>query len=204
MGKDILCSSGITIDVDVVHRYKIKNVPVSESPFSCSHPALTIAIQAGLEHVVPTVFRMHEEKISTWMAKEDEVMEVVQLLLDRNADVNKAGDESQDCESAGMVVVTGKPPLCAAIQRGPPKLVKMLLDAKADPNYEGHYSQSAWGPDRRNPFGPGVLRPESWLDEPCNGSVSGRSAKDPRVANKQEIMDLLTEARSTWQTCQVP
>lgn len=188
--KDILESSGVTIDPNCVRKGNMQvNKAVTESPYSYSHPALTVAMMSGIEHAVD--FRCQPSKMQSWMSKEDEVCEIVKLLIEKGADVNAVGDETQDCESAGMVMVHGKTPLCAAVQRGSPKLVHMLLDAKADPNHTMKYDASAWGPDRNNPLGPGVLKPESWLASVCNGSVGCREAHDPRKQNDEAILDLL-------------
>jgi len=73
------------------------------------------------------------------MSQERELTDVVQLLIDLKADVNAAGEETLDCGSdypshcGGYQVIKGKKPLCAAVQRGSPVLVKLLLDAKAEP-----------------------------------------------------------------------
>ncbi len=154
-----------------------------------------MAIQAGLEDAVESL-KCDPAKIRTFMSQENEVGELIQLLIDKQADVNATGEENQDCESAGAPTVHGKSPLAAAVQRGSPTLVKMLLDARADPNHEMKYDSSAWGPDKGNPFGPGVLRPESFLDELCNGSVRLRKPLDPRYENKETILALLTAARA--------
>merc|ERR1712039_232146 len=51
--KEILQSSGVTIDPNCVHRHRISvRVAVTDCPCSYVHPALTVAIQAGLEHAV--------------------------------------------------------------------------------------------------------------------------------------------------------
>merc|ERR1719420_537263 len=99
---------------------------------------MTVAIQAGLEDAI-VFLRCDAQKMSAFMAQEEEAAEVVQLLIDMEADVNATGDETQDCESAGCPTVHGKTPLCAAVQRGSPALVKMLLDANADPNHTHKY-----------------------------------------------------------------
>lgn len=130
------------------------------------------------------------------MAQEDECAEVVRLLLDMRADVNATGEETQDCESGGSPEVHGKTPLCAAVQRGSPSLVRLLLDAKADPNHIHSYGGSAYGPDRGNPLGPGVMKPESWLSEPANGSLGKREKHDPREANSLLILRMLQKASS--------
>eukprot|EP00933_Yihiella_yeosuensis_P027992 TRINITY_DN21805_c0_g1_i1.p1 TRINITY_DN21805_c0_g1~~TRINITY_DN21805_c0_g1_i1.p1 ORF type:complete len:358 (+),score=50.73 TRINITY_DN21805_c0_g1_i1:112-1185(+) len=190
--KDILESSGATIDPNCVHRKTVYGAPrVSEVPFLISHPALTVAIQAGLEKVI-AFGGARGERMKAFMDRENEVSEVVELLILKKADVNAVGEETQDCESAGCVLVRGKSPLCAAVQRGSPALVRMLLDANADPTHRHNHTLSAWGPDHRNPLGSGVLEPKSWLGEVCNGSVSSRSATDPRNANTDEILRLLS------------
>eukprot|EP00928_Gymnodinium_smaydae_P060869 TRINITY_DN4475_c0_g1_i1.p1 TRINITY_DN4475_c0_g1~~TRINITY_DN4475_c0_g1_i1.p1 ORF type:complete len:325 (+),score=27.96 TRINITY_DN4475_c0_g1_i1:66-977(+) len=195
--KTILESSGVTIDPCCIRRGRPAcNVAVSESPYRYAHPALTVAMMAGIEHAVQCL-RCDPNKINAWMASEKEVCEVVALLIERGADVNAVGDEDQDCESAGIVTVHGKTPLCAAVQRGSPTLVRMLLEAKADPNHEMKYDQSAWGPDRNNPLGPGVLRPESWLGEISNGSVGTRNASDPRTKYADQISKLLRDAQKS-------
>jgi len=198
--KDILSSSGITIDVNCIHTYKPPggHKPVSESPSRCAHPALTAAIQAGLEDAAYTGYnyKLDPERMRMFMSQEKEVGELIQLLIEKQADVNATGQEVQDCESAGAPEVHGKSPLAAAIQRGSPMLVKMLLDAKADPNHKMKYDSSAWGPDKKNPFGPGVLMPESWLDDISNGSVGPRTGADPRNEHKEEILALLRAARA--------
>jgi len=192
---EILNSSGAAMDPNCVYRHSVRGgVAVTECPRLYTHPALTVAMMAGLEACVQ-VLRCQPGKMQTFMSYEEDVCKVVELLIEKGADVNAKGDETQDCESAGCPTVHGKSPLCAAVQRGSPKLVKMLLDANADPNHQHRYDASAWGPDRRNPFGAGNLRPESWLDDVCNGSVSSRYANDPRVAHRQEILDLLRAAR---------
>jgi len=194
--KDILESSGASIDPNCVHRQRMLNrVAVTECPVQYSHPAMTVAIQAGLEDAV-VFLRCNVEKMTAFMSQEAEVAEVVQLLMDMKADVNATGDETQDCESAGWPTIHSKTPLCAAIQRGSPALVKLLLDAKADPNHTHQYDRTAWGPDKKNPFGPGVLKPESWLTDICNGSVSARPDNDPRTKNSAQILELLQSARS--------
>mmetsp|Transcript_42935 Transcript_42935/g.110668 ORF Transcript_42935/g.110668 Transcript_42935/m.110668 type:complete len:347 (-) Transcript_42935:233-1273(-) len=193
--KDILASSGITIDVNCIHMYLPPggNQSVTESPYKCAHPALTVAIQAGLEDAV-RANRTDPVKIRIFMSQENEVGEVIQLLIEKQADVNATGEEVQDAGSAGAPDVHGKSPLAAAVQRGSPMLVKMLLDAKADPNHEMKYDILYQKED--GPFGRGVLRPESWLDKVCNGSVHPRDATDPRNENKEAILALLTAART--------
>lgn len=194
--KDILESSGVTIDPNCVHRRRVQGAAaVSECPYVYSHPALTVAMMAGLEHAVRCL-RCDPEKVQAYMSHEKEVGEVAKLLIEKGADVNAVGDETQDCESAGCVTVHGKSPLCAAIQRGSPPLVRMLLDAKADPGYTMRYDASAWGPDTRNPFGPGVLKPESWLGEISNGSVGSRPKNDPRNQFNGKILEMLRTASS--------
>jgi len=189
--KEILESSGVTLDPNCTIRYRVQErVAVTECPMDYSHPALTVALMAGLEHAVRCL-KCDTHKIETYMSDEEELSELVQLMIEKRADVNAVGDETQDCESAGCPCITGKTPLCAAVQRGSPLLVRMLLEAKADPNHHHTYGQSAWGPDRRNPFGPGQLRPESWLEDVCNGSVSKRNGKDPRNAHREEILAML-------------
>eukprot|EP00929_Paragymnodinium_shiwhaense_P005152 TRINITY_DN10671_c0_g1_i2.p1 TRINITY_DN10671_c0_g1~~TRINITY_DN10671_c0_g1_i2.p1 ORF type:complete len:493 (+),score=84.84 TRINITY_DN10671_c0_g1_i2:69-1481(+) len=189
--KDILESSGVTIDPNCVHRGNVSGrVAVTECPCSYRHPALTVAMQAGLEDAVTPIF-CKPEKIQRYMAFESDVCQVVEKLIDMNADVNATGDEVQDCESAGAPEVHGKTPLCAAVQRGSRKLVRMLLDAKADPNAHMTYGSAAYGPDKGNPFGPGNLRPESWLGDITNGSVGRRDAKDPRTQFEKEILAML-------------
>lgn len=191
---EILRSTGFAIDPNCVRKGRpLCNKAVSESPCHYSHPALTIAMMAGLENVVGCL-RCNPQAIQTWMDRENEVCEVVKLLIEMEADVNSVGDEQQDCESAGVVTVHEKTPLCAAVQRGSPVLVRMLLDAKADANHTMKYDQSAWGPDRQNPLGPGVLKPESWLGEICNGSVGKRDSKDPRNRYRDEIFAMLRAA----------
>lgn len=197
--KDILSSSGVTIDVNCIYTYHPRNRAVTESPCRCAHPALTVAIQAGLgDALLPWLglpWKIDPEKIQEFMSQEKEVSEVIQLLIEKQADVNATGNEAQDCESNGVPEVHRKSPLAAAVQRGSPLLVKLLLDAKADPNHEMKYDSVASGKDTKNPFGPGVLRIESWADEICNGSVRPRQANDPRNETKVEILALLTAAR---------
>jgi len=194
--RDILHASGVSIDPNCVHRGRIteERVAVSECPFRYTHPALTVALQAGLERAVHHRGPKHEE-MHIHMSREREVLEVVTALIEMQADVNSVGDEQQDCESAGAPTVHDKSPLCAAIQRGSPALVKVLLDARADPNHEMSYDRSAWGPDRHNPLGPGRLRPESWLMVISNGFVSNRDPSDIRCAHDEEILELLRSAR---------
>lgn len=202
--KDILSSSGITIDVNCIHTYKPAiSKPVSESPCRCAHPALTVAIQAGLDDAAYTGYnyKLDTGKVRKFMSQEKELGELIQLLIEKQADVNATGQEVQDAESAGAPEVHGKSPLAAAIQRGSPFLVKMLLDAKADPNHQMKYDSAAYGADKRNPFGPGVLMPESWLDEVCNGSVGSRHLEDPRNECKDKILILLRAARARTIVC---
>jgi len=194
--RSILTSSGASIDPNCVYKWRAqRRVAVTECPMCYSHPAMTVAIQSGLENAV-VLLKCDVARMTAFMSQEEEVVEVVRLLLEMGADVNATGDETQDCESAGCPTVHGKTPLCAAIQRGSPALVQLLLDAGADPNHTHRYDGTAWGPDRRNPFGPGVMKPESWLSEPCNGSVSSRPKNDPRSANSARILELLQNARS--------
>jgi hypothetical protein len=191
---DILQSSGFSIDPNCVHKRRVSGrIAVTECPCEYAHPALTVAIQAGLENAVECL-RCTPTKISNYMSKEKELCEIVELLIQRGADVNATGEETQDCESAGAPTVHDKTPLCAAVQRGSPTLVKILLDARANPDHTHRYDSSAWGPDRRNPFGPGVLKPESWLSDVSNGSVSSRDRKDPRHQYSEEIQKLLRSA----------
>lgn len=190
---EILKSSGFSIDPNCVRKGSMeKNVAVSDSPCSYRLPALTVAMISGMEHAVESGIRISPDKIQAWMSREKEVCEIVKFLIQNRADVNAVGDEDQDCESAGGVTVHGKTPLCAAVQRGSPALVRMLLDARADPNHTMKYGQSAWGPDRSNPFGPGVLKPESFLGEVSNGSANGkRDKRDPRNQFSEEIRNML-------------
>ena len=171
------------------HYYAIR---CTECPSSYKHPALTVTIQAGLEKAVRSRTNME-----AWMSGEDAVLDLAKLLIERGAKVNATGTEEQNCESAGCPSVHGKTALCAAIQRGSPKLVKLLLDAHADANHKHKYDESAWGPDTRNPFGPGVLKPESWLSSPSNGSVCRPDGNDPRNANSEEILTMLRAAGAT-------
>lgn len=192
--EDILTSSGACIDPNYVLRQRVNGRAVTECPVHYSHPAMTVAIQAGLEDAI-CFSRCDAQKMSAFMSQEEEVAKVVQLLIKMNADVNASGDETQDCESAGSPTVHNKTPLCAAVQRGSPALVRLLLDARADPSHTHQYDGAAYGPDRWNPLGPGVLKPESWLRDICNGSVTERRERnDPRAANHAEILQLLREA----------
>mmetsp|Transcript_4792 Transcript_4792/g.6766 ORF Transcript_4792/g.6766 Transcript_4792/m.6766 type:complete len:365 (+) Transcript_4792:164-1258(+) len=195
--KEILKSSGVSIDPNFVHtnnnvgRFAAGLIRVTECPARYRHPALTVAIQSGLETAVAEGIGSN---VVAWMSHEGEVAEIAQMLIERAADVNATGDETQDCESAGWPDVCGKTPLCAAIQRGSPVLVKMLLDAKADPNHTHSYGSCAYGPDELNPFGPGVLKPESWFRSPHNGSVSRSPRSEGRWQHKDEILRLLNAA----------
>eukprot|EP00928_Gymnodinium_smaydae_P017367 TRINITY_DN16635_c0_g2_i1.p1 TRINITY_DN16635_c0_g2~~TRINITY_DN16635_c0_g2_i1.p1 ORF type:complete len:367 (+),score=18.93 TRINITY_DN16635_c0_g2_i1:148-1101(+) len=141
--------------------------------------------------------RFYPEKVESWMAHEDEVCDIVALLIQMGADVNATGDEDLDCESAGTMEIRGKTPLCAAVQRGSPKLVRMLLEAKADVNHTASGSSAAYGPDDRNPFGPGVLKAESFLGCIRNGSVGKREASDPRKQHDKRILHLLRNAEKS-------
>eukprot|EP00928_Gymnodinium_smaydae_P037761 TRINITY_DN26172_c0_g1_i1.p1 TRINITY_DN26172_c0_g1~~TRINITY_DN26172_c0_g1_i1.p1 ORF type:complete len:433 (+),score=39.52 TRINITY_DN26172_c0_g1_i1:88-1386(+) len=195
--KKILESPGVAIDPCCVRRgCPKKHCPVTESPSRYVHPALTVAMMAGMEDFAHYI-RCDVEKINAWMAREGEVCDIVALLIEKGADVNATGEEVQDCESAGCPEVHGKTPLCAAVQRGSPALVRMLLDAKADPNHTMSYDAAAYGPDKNNPFGPGILKPESWLGEITNGSVGKKDAKDPRNAHAAEILKLLRDAEES-------
>lgn len=192
--KEVLVSSGAKIDPNCRHSQRIsESVAVTEVPFAYVHPALTVAVQAGLEKCIG-FWNPKPAELAAWMAREDDVCEIVRLLLEMEADINASGDEQQDCESAGCPEVAGKTPLCAAVQRGSPKLVRMLLDAKADPDAHHTYQQSAWGADRRNPFGPGEMRPESWLGTPCNGSVDPGPKQCRRGQYHDEILGMLRAA----------
>lgn len=192
-------ASGVAIDPNCVLQANVLRLPrekgrrvsigVTECPMSYKHPAITVAMIAGLEYTVQAL-RCLPDAIQEWMSREQEVCEVVALLIQQEADVNATGDETLDAESAGAPPVDGKSPLCAAIQRGSPTLVKMLLDAKADPNHTVHLGGSAWGP------GPGAQLPDAFLNEICNGSMSRRKAKDPRNKYDADILELLRVSRS--------
>lgn len=162
-------------------------IGVTECARSYRHPAITVAMIAGLEYAVKAL-RCNPDAIQEWMSHEEEVCEVVALLIDQGADVNATGEENLDAESAGCPSVDGKSPLCAAIQRGSPTLVRMLLEAKADPNHTVVLGGSAWGP------GPGAQKPVAFLNEICNGSMSRRSPQDPRNQYRTEILELLQAA----------
>lgn len=196
--KQILKSSGVSIDPNCVHknnnvgRFAAGRLRVTECPVQYRHPALTVAIQSGLETAVAEGCNSQQTK--DWISHDREVAEIAQMLIERSADVNATGDETQDCESAGWPEVCGKTPLCAAIQRGSPVLVKMLLDAKADPNHTHSYGSAAYGDDELNPFGPGVLKPESWFRSPNNGSVNRSPRSEGRWQHKDEILRMLNAA----------
>lgn len=191
--KGILESSGVTVDPNCVHRASFQErIAVTECPRTYTHPALTVAIMAGLEHAV-RCSSSDADQIQKFMSNEKELCDVVQLMIEKRADVDATGEEVQDCESAGCPGVHGKTPLCAAVQRGSPRLVRMLLDAKADPNHEMKYDSAAYGPDRNNPLGPGNLKPESWLSEISNGFVHERNCGDPRNQFNGQILAMLRE-----------
>ena len=190
--KEILCSSGVAIDPNCTYRHRpVGRVAVTECPAEYRHPALTHAMMAGFGAVVPRLHFGEPEaaKLQAWLDKEDEVLEIVKLLIERGADVNAVGDETQDCESAGAPKVHGKTPLCAAVQRGSPSLVRVLLEAKADPNHRHQYDTTAW-----NPGSPHEVSPKDWLSELCNGSVSSRNDNDPRNRHSDEIKQMLHTA----------
>lgn len=192
-------ASGVTIDPNCLLKANVYTLPrdkrrrvnigVTECPSSYKHPAVTVAMIAGLEYAVQAC-RCLPDAIQEWMSHEQQVCDVVALLIQQDADVNATGDETLDAESAGCPSVDGKSPLCAAIQRGSPTLVKMLLDAKANPNHTVHLGGSAWGP------GPGAQLPDAYLNEICNGSMSQRNAKDPRKKYDEDILELLRVSRS--------
>ena len=155
---------------------------LSECPSSYKHPALTVAIQAGLE--------IAKDDALAFMADEDDVCEVVRLLIDLGADVNAVGEEDSNCESMGMTLTCDKTALCAAIQRGSPKLVRLLLDAGADPNHTFSYGFGI-SPHRLKKW-----KLESWLCKISLGSVNDRAESDPRCQNNAEIQALLQAART--------
>jgi len=88
-----------------------------------SHCALTVAIaSAGSGRR-----RTPEDDVA--------VATLVQLLVDRGADVNAFGGEDHDLGSWGsMETITGKTPLCEAIEQRSVVALKILLAAGADPN----------------------------------------------------------------------
>merc|ERR1712100_698666 len=101
VAKDILESSGVTIDPNCVHKRTLnERIAVTECPYRYAHPALTVAMMAGLENAVRCL-RCDPEKVQVFMSREKELCEVVELLIQKGADVNALGDETQDCESAG-------------------------------------------------------------------------------------------------------
>ena len=203
--KSILQSAGTDFDPNCVleHRYsgiRLKGygtIQVTECPVHFKHPAMTVAIQAGLEKAQSPKLGERKAIVSAFMSEEDAVCDIVRMLIDRGANVNAVGDETQHCESAGCPTVHNKTPLCAAIQRGSCKIVELLLDAKADPNHTHEYEQTAWGADERNPLGPGVLKPESWISNIHNGMLGTRDASDPRHDSTTEILRLLQVAGCT-------
>lgn len=193
---DILESSGVAVDPNCVHKHTIPqfdHTSHTESAKYYTHPALTVAIQAGLEHA--TGLRgMHKTfagfdavggplKMQAFMDRDKEVCEVVKLLIDKRADVNAVGDEQEDCDSGCMPTRHDKTPLCAAVQRGSPALVRLLLDARANANHTMQYDR---GP---------ILTPESWLNNISFGSVTPWRENDPRRKNQQEILDMLHAAK---------
>merc|ERR1711865_901932 len=100
--------------------------------------ALVVAMMAGLEEAL-RYSSVNVDKLQASMAREKEVCEVVELLIQKRADVNAVGGDALSSNSARFGGITRSPishqksPLCAAVQRGSPTLVRMLLDAKADP-----------------------------------------------------------------------
>lgn len=182
--KEILESSGVTVDPSCTRaRRSYGHVALTECPNYFRHPALTVAMMAGLERAVEAG-RCAPAKLRAFMSDEDELCEVVALMIQKGADVNAVGSETQECESAGrpsFCWFLGKTPLCAAVQRGSPRLVRMLLDANADPNHRHRYE-----------FSPDVLKPESWLSDISNGSVWQRHEADPRNRFTQEILQMLS------------
>lgn len=139
---------------------------------------------AGLEYAV-AAHECQTAALQGWMARENEVCKVVELLIQQGANVNALGDEWLDAESAGCHTVKDKSPLCAAIQRGSPTLVRMLLDAKADPNHTAILGGPAWGAHAS------AQKPEAFLNDICNGSMRRRSSEDPRSQCDAKILTLL-------------
>merc|ERR1711953_1490842 len=63
------------------------------------------------------------------------IAEIVQMLIERGADVNATGEEDLALDSdEGFQTMKSKTPLCAAVQRRSPRLVRLLLDNGADQN----------------------------------------------------------------------
>ena len=183
------------IDLNSVFKHNIGgNTEVTECPYTYEQPPLTVAIQAGLEKAVVGGRGTDAGKMKEFMSQEDELCQLVGLMLQKGANANATGTETQDCESGGSPTVHGKTPLCAAAQRGSLALVKMLLEAGADPSHTHKYDSTAYGADTQNPLGPGVLKPESWTMVICNGSVRARGANDPRNESTAEILALLHAA----------
>merc|ERR1740139_1224230 len=76
------------------------------------------------------------DTVKTYMSQEAEVCEIVELLLQKRADVNAGGADCTeiDASECGWTRLLNKTPLCAAVQRGSPSLVRKLLEARADVN----------------------------------------------------------------------
>lgn len=191
--KDILQSSGFSIDPNCVHKYHKRTSGQfgSFGSMSYAHPALTVAIQAGNAPGGPETVAIRTSS----MSKEKELCEIVELLIQRGADVNGTGEETEDCQSGGAPTAHDKTPLCAAVERGSPTLVKILLDAGANPDHTHRYSGSAYTETDLHGLGNGVCKPESWLGSLGNGSVLPIShflfRDDPRRQYSDEILALL-------------
>merc|ERR1711990_1015537 len=117
------------------------------------------------------------------MSREAEVCEVVELLIQRGANVNAMGEERLIRLPVGDYITHKKTPLCAAVQRGSPSLVRLLLNAKANPNHTvetDSRSGARW-----------QLKPESFAQEISNGLLVPRNAEDPRNQFLEEILEML-------------
>lgn len=188
--KDILQSSGFSIDPNCVHKYRIASHGRfgSFGSMRYANPALTVAIQAGSETRLNINVNINVNAGSE-MSNEKELSEVVELLIQKGADVNGTGEETEDCESGGAPTAYDKTPLCAAVQRGSPTLVKILLDARANPDHTHRYGGCCIGP------GQDVMKPENWLGSVSEGFVHPLSHQrfrgNPRRQYMDEILALL-------------
>lgn len=190
---------GASINPDCIHSGRSEIWPRAvECPTSYRHPALIVAVMAGFENAFKTDNDV--DGLHVFMSHEAEICELVELLIQRGANVNAMGNETlthqTPLKGSKSFVTRNKTPLCAAVQRGSPHLVRMLLDAKANPNHTAETDSTSglkW-----------QLKPESFGQVISNGSLAPRDVEDPRNQYAEEILEMLVMRRCCMAVEQSP